>query len=167
MYSFFFFFLLIILNSESKKSDVRECHSPLFSWPWQTWRDFFFFMYLTFLRENMSQLQRCVPTPSTAWAPSVARRRGDSCWWIVCFFWRSSTTDEIKNIRGSEQALVKLSVEAKGTIRRRKSPRTTQLFRTERRDGIVVTGTIPLEQIYNFISDDIRTHTHTHTQISG
>lgn len=42
-------FFLIILYSERKKSDVRECHSPLFSWSWQTWHDFL--MHLTFLCE--------------------------------------------------------------------------------------------------------------------
>lgn len=93
-------------------------------------------------------------------------RRGDNSWWFFWgFFWRKSATDDSKKIIRSEQAVVKLSMEAKGTIRRLKSPRTTQLLKIERRDGIVVTGTIPLEQIYNFISDDIRTHTHTNLWI--
>lgn len=35
-----------------------------------------------------------------------------------------------------------------------------QVFKIGERDGIVVTGTIPLEQIYNLIDDDIKTHTH-------
>lgn len=76
------------------------------------------------------------------------------------FFGGRALQMTVKNIMSSEQAVVKPSMEAKGTIRRLKSPRTTQFFKIEQRDGIVVTGTIPLEQIYNFISDDIRTHTH-------
>lgn len=51
---------------------------------------------------------------------------------------------------------IKLSVEAEGTIQRPKSPKTTQ--KIGERDGIVVTGTKPLEQIYNLIDDDIKTH---------
>lgn len=109
---------------------------------------------------NVSQLQRCVLTLSTSSAPSVACRC-QTRWQLLvnfCFFWRTSAADDSRNIIRSEQAVVNLSMEAPFWL---KSPRTTQLFKIERRDGIVVTGTIPLKQIYTFISDDIRRHIHT------
>lgn len=84
-------------------------------------------------------------------------RQGDVGEFSVCFGGRR------QNILSWAHAAINLSREAKGTFQRLKSPRTTQLLKIELRDGIVVTGTTAQEQIYNLISDNIRTHIHTST----
>lgn len=86
-------------------------------------------------------------------------RRGDRRWEIQWSFLEEERRRRQSDATRSVHAAIKPSVEAKGTVQRLESPRTTQLLKIEWRDGIVVTGTIPLEQIYNLISDDIRKHT--------
>lgn len=113
---------------------------------------------------NVSQLQRDVLMLSQVrrqtWPDD--RRRGDRCWWIL----RSFLEEERRRwqLEGSTLAARGHKTQRGGwrdhSETKESKNNSEQLFKIGEKDGIVVTGTKSLEQIYNLIDDDIKTHTH-------
>lgn len=114
---------------------------------------------------NVSQLQPDVSMLSQVRRemPPDDRRRGDRCWWIL----RSILEEERRRwqLEGSTLGARGHKTQRGGwrdhSETEESKNNSEQLFMIGERDGIVVTGTKPLEQIYNLIDDDFKTHTHT------